>query len=222
MYYSENYLKATRIADHILAESEISKYPLNPVSLAVKNGIRIISYTDFSKLCRISEKQLYEISDDGFSVRFRNVYFIVYNPLVPSKGRRRWTLIHEFSHIMLGHVREREEILPNYHRKRHLEAEANELTSCLIAPLPVILMCDIVSKEELKRHFGLSTQAAQNIFADYQKMLNQAKDHKMGYQNSLPQMQEFATQVIWSRRIRQRHHSSVCLNIYPAESDIQS
>ena len=220
MYYSENYLKATQLADRILTESDVAKYPLNPVELALKNNIRIITYRDFSRLCKIPEKKLIEISPDGFSVRFQQIDFIVYNPQIASKGRRRWTLIHEFCHIKLGHVKEKNQILPTYSRKRYLEAEANELACCLIAPLPVILMCDIDNEEDLKRVFGLSSQAAANIFADYQKMLSEARNPKMGYLRSLPRLQEFATQVIWSRQMRRCHRPHTNLNVHPTEADI--
>ena len=101
MIYSQE--MARRAAD-ILAENRIGRYPLNPMGLADRYGIKVIPYPLFARLTGNTLETLLTRSGDGFSTRKNDCPLIAYNPSIQSKGRRRWTLLHEISHFLLGHV----------------------------------------------------------------------------------------------------------------------
>lgn len=201
MFYSEDYYEKTKTAAEIIKSSNLKSFPINPAILARRKGIKIISYTTFSRLTDISLERIASVSADGFSVRKNGQYFIIYNPNVTPKARRRWTLVHELCHIKSGHIGEMKGKLPTYMSDRPTESEADELTCCLIAPLPVALLCGVNSEAEFAGAFGLSRQASINLYKDYtQYRLNNHGDIplEIGYGDSLHNFTDF---VLYRNRV---------------------
>ena len=61
------------------------------------------------------------------------------------------------------------------------EAVADELACCLVAPLPLILLCGLENSEEISGAFGISRLAADHIFLDYQRYLEMDEPPELGY-----------------------------------------
>lgn len=205
MFYSPSYRRATEEAGRILLENGISTYPLNPVVLACRAGIKILTYDQFSSLADIVQADLLALSEDGFSTCVDSQYLIVYNPFVRPRSRRRWTLLHEYCHIHLGHVPLNSTLVPGGPNERFMEAAADELTSCLIAPLPLIRLCGIESETELARCFGLSGLAAKNTFETYRKYCRGNQPPELGYGASLDRFGRFALEYNWRKERSARH-----------------
>lgn len=199
MFYSPSYRRAVEMAARILLENQVSAYPLNPVSLANRSGLKILPYARFSALTGVAEAELLALSEDGFSTCVDSQHLIIYNPAVQPRSRRRWTLLHEYSHIRLGHVPAEDALLPSRPNERYLEAAADELTSCLIAPLPLIFLCRIEDERELARCFGLSGQAAANIFETYRKYRRSDLPPALGYGAALDNFCRFAMEYTWKK-----------------------
>ena len=207
MFYSRDYHRATELAGEILLSNGIDAYPINPLRLANQGGVKVVTYAVFSSLSSVSEQALLAVSGDGFSTGLAGQYLIAYNPAVRPRNRRRWTLLHEYCHIRLGHVPADGALVPDYSSKRYLEAEADELTSCLIAPLPVAYLCGVDSAEEFARCFGLSGQAAANAFESYKRYLAMDVPPELGYGAALDRFSRFA--LAYRRRrdlARRREH----------------
>ena len=219
MFYSQFYVDSSEIAADIFRRYDVTSFPVNPVKLAHKSGITVVSFSAFSEFTGIPIDQIACISSDGFSVFLDDQYFIVYNPHVTPKSRRRWTLMHEYCHIRLGHVRQQEHIRPDYLDDMPSEAEANELTCCLIAPLPVALMCGINSEEQFASCFGVSQQASINLYDDYNNYRTKNYPLELGYGNSLDNFRPFILDYNRDRyKISQIRHCGNP-NIYCSESE---
>ncbi len=169
MTLTQQYISLYHLAEQTLLQSNISAFPVDPVRLCKKNGVLVTGYEKFSVVSGTPVQELLAISQDGFCMRYQERPIIVYNHDVSSPGRKRWTVLHELSHILLGHIDQQH--LNIYERRqdvrRWMEAEADILTKCLIAPLPVALVCHVRDEKELRSLFGLSAEAAQNLYRDY-------------------------------------------------------
>lgn len=205
MFYSPDYRRATEEAGRIFVENGVTAFPLNPVRLANQAGIKILPYEQFSELADIRRERLMEVSGDGFSTCVEKQFFIIYNADVRPRSRRRWTLLHEYCHIHLGHVPDTGDLLPSYPNERYLEAAADELTSCLIAPLPLLFLCRIESEAELTRCFGLSGQAAANAFAAYRKYRLADLPPELGYGKALDNFLPFSMEYVWNKEKAAMH-----------------
>lgn len=181
MFYSQNYFLATKQAGRLLGQLEEKAFPLNPIALSQSLGIKVLTYRDFCHLAGVEMNTAFEISQDGFSSCLEGEFFIVYNPDIRSQGRRRWTLLHELSHIVCGHIDAQGPVIQDYQKQRHREAQADELACCLVAPLPLILLCGLENSEEISGAFGISRLAADHIFLDYQRYLEMDEPPELGY-----------------------------------------
>lgn len=205
MLLSPSYLEAYHRAERILLESGIRSFPVNPVFLLRAQGIRLVTYRQFSQLNGTGVEELLKVSADGFSLCRDGTFLVVYNESVGSKGRRRWTLLHEFSHIALGHIGLDHPSLQQRREqtRRWMEAEADELTLCLIAPLPVAHMCGVETEQELRLLFGLSREAAANIFRDYCQAERNRKLTQLEFYPFVAELLPFVSEWLfrkWERR----------------------
>ncbi|HIW74745.1 MAG TPA: ImmA/IrrE family metallo-endopeptidase [Firmicutes bacterium] len=211
MFGSFSYRRAAGEAAQILLDNEVTAYPLNPVCLANRAGIKILTYPQFASLADLPEETLLSLSGDGFSTCVDGQYLIVYNRTVRPRNRRRWTLLHEYCHIYLGHVPEDGALLPDYPNDRPMEAAADELTGCLIAPLPLAFLCRIDTEEEMARCFGLSEQAAANLFHTYRRYCCTDLSPVLGYGKALEALCPFAIEYAWrkEKEARRQHYRLV-------------
>lgn len=209
----------TAKAAEVFSRCHLTRFPINPLEIAREYHFNIMTY---EMLCSISGwniQLLYDISNDGFSFSQDHQFYIVYNPLISSKGRRRWTLLHETSHILLGHVEQGSPFQLEYWKKPYLEAEADALTRALIAPLPMMMLCRCQDAKDVQRIFGVSLQAAGNLYMEYRHMLDYKiaqVDQMMQYGDSLNPFLPFAmaqARAVCTREIRRRQSKKLSLDI---------
>ena len=139
----------------VLHEAGICVLPTDTEMIAAHYGIKVVSY---SSVCEIYEKdmaELYGISRHGYSFFDDGHYICAINENACGETRRRWTIAHELSHCLLGHVAGEE--------RRHTPEEeraAECFAAELLAPLAVVNFCGVSSAGELMRLCRLSGQAA--------------------------------------------------------------
>ena len=143
-------------AAEIFEREEICSLPLDPVRLARQNGVRLVTYATYTA-AKASGASL--PSNDGFLVRGASSPVIVYNEIIASAGRQRWTLIHELCHLWMGH----ESSDPR------TEREVERLTAELISPLTVMHLCGVSNAAQLCALCGVSAEAGRIRFGELQR-----------------------------------------------------
>lgn len=101
----------------------------------------------------------------------RGNYVILYNSEMV-EGRQRWTLAHEFGHCVLSHFSSCEMGLAAENGTLHsidkmIESEADYFASVLLCPFPICKKLNVLSPEDIKCIFGLSTEAAHYRYSNY-------------------------------------------------------
>ncbi len=128
----------------------IRRLPVDPRSLARHLGFSLRTYEQF---CRDSGEPLFSLlhshNPDAFTHILPDGPVIVYNRQC-SPGRRRWNVVHELSHALLGDLSLSEA----------RDAEADRLTADILCPLPVVSLCGVRSVREVHDLCGLSHEAA--------------------------------------------------------------
>jgi Zn-dependent peptidase ImmA (M78 family) len=123
--------------------------PFLPISTTP--WVRVCRYTTFCDQQGMDIRELLRmVSSDGFSLRERDKYIIVYNdaPSI-SAGRKRFTLAHELGHCLLRHRTDGEAE----------EQEANTFARCLLAPIWLAQQRGI-GFADYPAAFGISAAAA--------------------------------------------------------------
>lgn len=120
---------------------------------SVHPRMRVCKYTTFAKLhgLEITEMLRNAPSYDGFTLRRRNNFIIVYNdaPSIP-ETRKRFTVAHELGHVVLQHKMEGDDIE---------EREADCFARNLLAPRRLALKYG-VDFRDYPKVFGISAAAA--------------------------------------------------------------
>ncbi len=146
-------------AAEVLIKSGISSLPVDLRKIADTYNIKIVSYEDCTSCYETDLPQLYrEMSPYGFSFCDEGRYIAAINENSCGKQRRHWTLAHELSHILLGHIDGSSEM------QQRCEQEADRFAAELLAPLTVLQFCGVSSAEEIQRICGISFQAAEIRF----------------------------------------------------------
>jgi len=121
--------------------------PLLPNNLAKYLGVSLISPTEIEDLSEISRTQLLQKDRNSWSaitISYLGVDLIIYNPL-HTKARYSSDIMHELSHIILGHKPSQIVILNpdsqialrDYNKDS--EEEATWLSGCLLLPREALL-----------------------------------------------------------------------------------
>lgn len=198
MKITQNYINKYRFATNILIESNVMFFPLNPVKIANKYNIIVISYEKFEKEGLGSQSDCLKISNDGFCFSKNNKYFIVYNDKITSKNRRRFTITHELAHILLGHIDNN-----GYkHNISQMESEANMLTSFLLAPITVAHMCDVNSEKEMGEIFGLSKETSKIIYNNYNILRLKREISKLEINNLYNYFSPFISEIFFRKHYK--------------------
>ncbi len=152
-----------------LFEAGIAELPVSLEQLAEYYNIKVVDYEAY---CRIYQTEFSEvctgISPYGFSFFDEERFLCVVNGSACGKMRRRWTLAHEISHVLLGHISA--EILPH---SEQCERETERFAAGLLAPLDILQFCGVSSAEEIARLCGLSAQAASYRYGELMKLRRQ-------------------------------------------------
>lgn len=160
-------IKGILTAWDILIQQKIKALPVDVLSLAEQNNIKVISYdtfcdyynTDTDTLCKSH-------SYDGFTICLQGKFVIVINQEQKCAERRRWTIMHELSHIFLGHLHPIEGAVINRSAGYALDKYADRLTSRILAPAVVLQYCGVSSPLEVQKLCGLSQQASEYRYKD--------------------------------------------------------
>jgi Zn-dependent peptidase ImmA (M78 family) len=138
---------------------KIQKLPINPIEL-FDEKIKLLTYENFLKYTDLNYQQLLDISSDGFTVYKEGFYLIAYNKKIGSIGRRRFTIMHEVSHILLGHICQNQPLLTREVKKRdRQEKEADNLAIDIMCPLVVLHFCNVSSVSEIRKLCDISNEA---------------------------------------------------------------
>ena len=129
----------------------IDRLPLKPALLARGMGCSLLTYEQF---CRGTGADLLTLlrchNPDAFTYALSDGPVVVYNRQ-SSPGRRRWNIVHELSHILLGDLSG---------KKDAHDGAADRLAADLLAPLPVVSLCGVRTAREMQWLCGLSHEAA--------------------------------------------------------------
>lgn len=135
-----------------LIDYGIASLPVDLIKIKNSAGI---------KLSKNSEVHELSGGESGLCIFNGDDWYIVYDDEA-TKGRRRFTIAHEFGHIFLGH-----ELAKGYHGRRTFntykpkdETEADTFAARLLAPACVLWGLDLHKWEDIARVCDISEAAA--------------------------------------------------------------
>lgn len=153
---------------NFIKQEGIHPLPIQPLEIIQQNVFWLYTYEQFSEITGRDLEQICEIyGRDGFSMHISCQYFIIYNS-ARIKPRIKWTLMHELSHITLDHLENCKKCATNQStcdlgegsRKDPYDQEADRFTADVLAPIPLLLLCDVRDVKTLQRITGMSSQAS--------------------------------------------------------------
>ncbi len=137
-------------ACEFFARCGVYRLPVDPVPAARQLGLSLVTYEQF---CRVSGVDMLSLlrshNPDAFTFVSSDGPVVVYNRQ-RTPGRRRWNIVHELSHFVLGEL----------DCGTHGEQDADRLTADILCPLPVVSLCGVRNVRELQQLCGLSHEAA--------------------------------------------------------------
>ena len=174
----------------------IIQFPINPKQLFLLiPNCRILTYQRFAEVNNCSIREVIELCESKSGCTHYDTaqdrYLVLYNDSTANnnvQGRIRWTLAHELSHVRLKHL---PHISTNHIAENsfnnltdpELEAEADRFAALLLCPMPLFEQLRIQSPADIHRVFGLSREAADVRWREYQKWIHHHK--KTALENDL-------------------------------------
>lgn len=151
LFYME-YMDARDLAWKILIDNNVVTFPVNIQEVINEYNIILVKNSDAGQLLN-----KLEISgdNDACAIRLKQRY-IVYNPDI-YLPRLRFSLAHEFGHIVLGHIK-KDSATPE--ETQHSEEQANIFASRLLAPAIIAKIENITTELQAAEFFGLSAESA--------------------------------------------------------------
>ena len=136
-------------------------FPIDVFNIKFNKDIKIISFEELALRSNNSYEQIKEISQgsDAFKYEQNNLLLIVYDDRINSIGRIRWSIAHEYGHIVLKH---KDQCNKN-------EVEANFFAANLL--LPECVLKELlqkrgnITKEYLMNKFSISEEAAEKYLS---------------------------------------------------------
>lgn len=154
------YQQARNLSWRVLRDCGVCQFPVNLGTICKHYKIKTIPYSKFTLWSMVDP---HAKEGDGFSLKFENQYFIVFNDSIHHLGRTRFTLAHELGHILLGHV---EEI--TFYRNNEIDSDTNEqetqaniFARDLLMPAAILAALDVHTPEEIGDLCNISLQSAQ-------------------------------------------------------------
>ena len=161
------YDRATRIAQEFLLRDNIISFPINPFIIIEKHKWGLITYAELAQKNCIHITRIVKAfqSEDGFTMYDGVNYTIAYNDTVRSKGRIKFTLMHEIGHIMLNHLVDYKETILmrnslSDEKYNILEKETNAFARNILSPVILVDELRLKSKEDIVYYFNVSETAA--------------------------------------------------------------
>lgn len=149
----------TKAYEILIIQKDLS-FPLDIFNLKIKDNIKIISYSMLAKINSCTYNDILKISDNADAYKFENkgIILIAYNDKVTSKNRIRWSIAHEYGHIVLEHKSQ----------SAQNEIEANFFAANLL--LPRCILKELLNKRDyltldyLQSRFSISKEASEKFF----------------------------------------------------------
>ncbi len=151
------------LAWHFLLDKNIDRLPVDVFELAESLGYVTVTYSHLSRLSKkIKTIYINNYSFDGFSfISSSGAYAICYNE-DNTDQMIRWTIMHEISHIQLGHLSSTGRTVHRIRGIDHplMEALADGYTRRVLCPSIVLYRCSVQSVVEISTLCGISYTAA--------------------------------------------------------------
>lgn len=145
-----------------LSDYKISSLPVDILSVIRQAGIKVIKNSVVHKL---------QLSESGLSLFDGEHWYIIYDD-ENTVERSRFTLAHEFGHIVLGH-----DVRKGFHTrfskftiKPQIESEADMFASRVLCPSCILWALDLHTATEIAKICRVSLAAAQ-VRAERMKIL---------------------------------------------------
>ena len=154
------YQEARNLSWIVLRDCGVNCFPVNLGEICRHYKIKMIPYSNFT-LWDLVDPQAKK--GDGFSLKFENQYYIVFNDFILHSGRTRFTVAHELGHILLGHV----ETITFYRNSENdsstneKETQANIFARDLLMPAAILAALQVHTPEEISTFCNISLQSAQ-------------------------------------------------------------
>lgn len=161
----KRYERLKKIALNMYKKYDILNFPIDPFSIAEKEGIKIIKYSEIStteavRFKKEIEQLFLEASKDAFIII--ELKCIVYNDQVKSHERILNSIMHELAHYFCGHK----------NHSQLAEAEANFLARYFRAPIPIVCCMNFENSLQLADYFQLSEESAGYAFSNAEALQN--------------------------------------------------
>ena len=131
---------AVRLACGVLLANEVRILPPDPAALAKEMDFRLWTTSELEK--RMVENPdgmvRHSIGEEAFTLSVGGQYIIVYDDTVRSPERMRFSIFHEFGHVLMDHFRNWDVMKLTEDQARVLEDEANTFARNLICPPPIL------------------------------------------------------------------------------------
>ena len=153
---------AVRSAAALLLELETQTLPADPFSIAHDCGWRMHSYSAASDRLQLSLRE-FRVSSamrEAFTV-YRRKPVIFYDDARLNSERIRFSLCHEFGHIVLRHFADFRHITLDDAQLQLLDREASIFAANLLAPPAVVQAISPEKRQRCRKIFGLSQAAWQ-------------------------------------------------------------
>ena len=136
-------------------------FPLDIFNIKLNKDIIIISFDEMANRSNTNYETIKELADgaDAFKRDYGEMTFIIYDNRIKSNGRKRWSIAHEYGHIVLNHKKQ----------CGQNEVEANFFAANLL--LPQCVLKELVSKrgditkDYLQNKFSISEEAAEKYLS---------------------------------------------------------
>lgn len=136
-------------------------FPLDVFNIKLNLNMKIISFDELAQISSTSYEQIKELSQnaDAFKYEQNGILLIVYDNKIQSLGRKRWSIAHEYGHVVLNHrcQSDQNEIEANFFAANLL------LPQCILKEL--LIKRGDITKDYLKGKFGISEEAATKYLA---------------------------------------------------------
>lgn len=149
-------------AYEILILQKNLNFPIDVFNLKTNFNVKILSFSELSNISGYSINDIIKLSDgsDAFKYEKDNVVLIVYNDKIKNSNRIRWSIAHEYGHIILNHKDQADQN----------EIEANFFAANLL--LPRCILKELKSKRDyidinyLQNKFSISKEASEKFFSN--------------------------------------------------------
>lgn len=158
---------------YFLLENHIAALPIDIFALAATCGYGVTTFIKYSEFTgEPLEKIIQKYNNKGFlfwSI-WRKTFVVCYNGINPPY-MERWIIMHEISHIELGHVQRDETALrARTFENVFMEIEADDFAMGILCPSIVLHDCGIIEADDIMKLCGIPRKEAE-YRSDYMKML---------------------------------------------------